>query len=54
MPLNPTSNFPLFVNFGALNPTSDVYESGWGVSQVADITVNGSSITPIPMPVAVP
>jgi len=54
MPLNPTSNFPLFVNFSTLNPTTDAYESGWGVSQVADITINGSSITPIPMPVAVP
>lgn len=53
-PLNPTSNFPLFVNFGALNPTTDAYESGWGVSQVADITINGSSITPIPVPVTVP
>jgi hypothetical protein len=53
-PLNPTSNFPLFINFGALNPTTDAYESGWGVSQVSDIAYPGSSITPIPVPVTVP
>lgn len=52
--LNPTSNFPLFIHFSNLSPTTDAYESGWGVPQTADITINGSSITPIPIPVAVP
>lgn len=53
-PLNPTSNFPVFIHFSNLSPTTDAYESGWGVPQTADITINGSSITPIPIPVAVP
>ncbi|HLL00760.1 MAG TPA: carboxypeptidase regulatory-like domain-containing protein [Myxococcaceae bacterium] len=53
-PLNPTSNFPVFIHFSNLSPTTDAYESGWGVPQMADITINGSSITPIPIPVAVP
>ncbi|MDY7225995.1 carboxypeptidase-like regulatory domain-containing protein [Hyalangium rubrum] len=52
--LNPTSNFPMFIAFAALDPTVDAYESGWGVSQTADITVNGSTITPIAVPVATP
>jgi hypothetical protein len=52
--LNPTSNVPLFVNFSNLSPTTDAYESGWGVTQASDIVINGSSITPIAMPVSVP
>jgi hypothetical protein len=52
--LNPTSNFPMFINFSNLSPAQDSYESGWGVTQAADITINGSSITPIAVPVAVP
>jgi hypothetical protein len=53
-PFNPTSNIPIFIAFGALNPTTDVYQSGWGVPQVADLTINGSSLAPIAIPVAVP
>jgi hypothetical protein len=52
--LNPTSNFPIFIAFGALDPTTDAYESGWGVAQTNDITINASSVTPINVPVAVP
>ncbi|HEX8704337.1 MAG TPA: carboxypeptidase regulatory-like domain-containing protein [Myxococcaceae bacterium] len=54
MSLNPASNFPLFIALSALNPTTDAFESAWGVSQTADLTVNGSSITSIQLPVAAP
>lgn len=44
----------LFIHFSKLTPSVDAYESGWGVTQSADITVNGSLITPIAVPVAAP
>ncbi|WP_044188370.1 carboxypeptidase-like regulatory domain-containing protein [Hyalangium minutum] len=44
----------LFIHFSKLTPSVDAYESGWGVAQTADITVNGSLITPIAVPVAAP
>lgn len=44
----------LFIHFSKLTPSVDAYESGWGVAQAADITVNGSLITPIAVPVAAP
>jgi hypothetical protein len=44
----------LFIHFSKLAPSIDVYESGWGVAQTADITVNGSLIMPIAVPVAAP
>ncbi|MFL5345525.1 MAG: carboxypeptidase-like regulatory domain-containing protein [Hyalangium sp.] len=53
-PFNPTSNIPIYILYSALTPTSDVYESGWGVPQTSDVTISGSSVTPIAVPVAVP
>jgi hypothetical protein len=53
-PFNPTSNIPVYILFSPLNPTTDVYESGWGVAQTADIQVAGNTVSPIAIPVAVP
>jgi hypothetical protein len=50
--LNPTSNFPIFIHFSALSPTTDAYESSWGVAQVADITHPGATVTPLGVPVS--
>jgi len=44
----------LFIHFSKLTPSIDAYESGWGVTQTSDVTVNGSLITPIAVPVAAP
>lgn len=44
----------LFIHFSKLTPSIDAYESGWGVTQTADINVNGSLITPLAVPVAAP
>jgi hypothetical protein len=52
--LLPGTNFPLFIHFSKLTPTVDVYESGWGVPQTSDISLSGSSVTPIGVPVAIP
>lgn len=51
---NPVSNVPVYILFSALSPATDVYESAWGVPQTTDININGNSITPIALPVAVP
>lgn len=53
-PFNPTSNIPVYILFSALSPAADVYESGWGVAQLSDVTISGSSVAPIAVPVAVP
>jgi hypothetical protein len=44
----------LFIHFSKLTPSVDAYESGWGVTQTADINVNGSLISAIAVPVAAP
>jgi hypothetical protein len=53
-PFNPTSNIPIYILFSPLNPTTDVYVSGWGVAQTADIMVAGNTVAPIAVPVTVP
>jgi len=60
-PATPSSSYvslqpgtSLFIHFSKLTPSVDAYESGWGVTQTADVNVSGSLIMPIAVPVAAP